>query len=164
MSSVVTGVFTSSANAARAVDLLLAKGVRSEDISVLLSDQTREREFAIRKKTKSSQGAAIGSAAGGTLGALVAGAIALGALAIPGLGWLAAGPLVAALTGAGAGGAAGGLLGGLLGLGFTEYEARLVTRDLENGSILVGVHPHRRELKKTVEHVFDDCHAKSIAH
>ena len=42
----------------------------------------------------------------------------IGALAIPGLGpFIAAGPIVAALAGAGAGGALGGITGALIGVG-----------------------------------------------
>ena len=58
---------------------------------------------------------------GGTLGWLVG----IGALAVPGLGPLvAAGPIVAALAGAGAGGAVGGLTGAIVGFGIPEYEAK----------------------------------------
>ena len=51
---------------------------------------------------------------GGGLGWLAG----IGALAIPGLGpFIAAGPIMAALAGAGVGGAVGGLTGALVGMG-----------------------------------------------
>lgn len=49
----------------------------------------------------------------------------IGALAIPGIGpILAAGPIVATLTGVAVGAGAGGLVGGLIGLGIPEDEAK----------------------------------------
>jgi hypothetical protein len=62
-------------------------------------------------------------------------------LVIPGLGpVLAAGPIVALLTGVGAGGVAGGLLGALIGLGIPEYEAKRYEGRLRKGGILLSVH------------------------
>ena len=49
----------------------------------------------------------------------------IGALAIPGVGpFIAAGPIMAALAGAGVGAAVGGLTGALVGMGIPEYEAK----------------------------------------
>ena len=46
-------------------------------------------------------------------------------LAIPGLGpFIAAGPVMAALSGAAAGAAVGGIAGALIGLGIPEIEAK----------------------------------------
>jgi hypothetical protein len=51
--------------------------------------------------------------------------VGIGALAIPGLGrFIAAGPIMAALAGAGAGAAAGGLTGALIGMGIPELESK----------------------------------------
>ncbi len=81
---------------------------------------------------------------GGSLGALAAGLTAVGTIALTGgIGLLAAGPVVAALAGAGAGATAGGALGGLIGLGFDKNEATLVDRDLENGAILIAAESRR---------------------
>ena len=49
----------------------------------------------------------------------------IGALAIPGLGpFIAAGPFMAALSGAAVGAATGGVVGGLIVLGIPEIEAK----------------------------------------
>ena len=74
---------------------------------------------------------------GATVG-LLAG---IGALAIPGLGpFIAAGPIMAALSGAAAGATAGGVVGGLVGLGIPEYEAKAYEDRIKKGGYLVAVH------------------------
>ena len=61
-------------------------------------------------------------------------------LALPGIGPLIAGPIVAALAGAGAVGALGGLTGALVGLGIPEYEAKRYEGRLRKGHLLLSVH------------------------
>ncbi len=82
-----------------------------------------------------------GAVAGGVLVGALGWLVGIGSLAIPGVGPLiAAGPILAALTGAAAGGAVGGLTGGLIGLGIPEYEAKRY-----EGAIRVTVnHPYLR--------------------
>jgi hypothetical protein len=64
----------------------------------------------------------------------------IGALAIPGLGPIvAAGWLVAALTGAGAGAVAGGVLGTLTTAGVSEADAHVYAEGLRRGGNLVTV-------------------------
>jgi uncharacterized membrane protein len=75
-------------------------------------------------------------------------------LAVPGLGLVAAGPIVATLAGLGAGAAAGGLTGALLGLGLPEHEAKFYNEQIEQGGILVGVYTHddrAAQARKTLE-------------
>ena len=77
-----------------------------------------------------------GAIAGGVTGL----AVGLAALAIPGIGpILAAGPIVAALTGLVTGAVAGGLLGGLLHAGVPEAQARAYADRIEQGEVLVTV-------------------------
>jgi len=53
---------------------------------------------------------------------------------------IAAGPIVAALTGAGVGGAIGGIAGALIGMGIPEYEAKRYEGRIKEGGILLSVH------------------------
>ena len=120
---------------------LKAIGVSPDDISVILPDTRGTRDFAHEQNTKAPEGAVTGAGAGvavgGTLGLLVG----IGALAIPGLGPLiAAGPLMAALSGAAVGGAVGGIAGGLVGMGIPELEARQYEGKIRTGNILMAVH------------------------
>ena len=65
----------------------------------------------------------------------------IGALAIPGVGpFIAAGPIIAALSGAAIGAAAGGIAGGLIGMGIPEIEAKRYEGKIRTGNILISVH------------------------
>jgi uncharacterized membrane protein len=66
--------------------------------------------------------------------------LGIGTLVIPGIGpFLAAGPLLVVLAGAGVGAAVGGLTGALLGIGMRQYEARQYEGKMKGGNILVSV-------------------------
>ena len=135
------GLYKSRAQAESAVDALQQAGFRSDDISVLLPDQQSSEEFAHEKNTKAPEGTTAGVAAGGTIVGTLGLLAGVGALAIPGVGPLiAAGPLMAALAGAGAGGALGGLVGALVGMGIPEYEAKRYEGHVKDGGILLSVH------------------------
>ena len=79
------------------------------------------------KASKAPEGATTGATTGGVAGeefllGLLAG---IGALAIPGVGpFIAAGPIMAALSGAAVGATTGGLVGGFIGMGVPEFEAK----------------------------------------
>jgi len=152
MSKLVTGVFTSRVSAEHAADELVRAGFSSDDISLLMSDTTQGREFGIKTSNKAPEGAATGAAIGGTIGAVAAGLAAVASITVPGVALVAAGPLVAALTGLGAGAAAGGLTGALVGLGIPEHEARFFNDEIQRGRILVGVYSHgdRKDQAKAI--------------
>ena len=142
MSKFVTAVYSDRNAAEAAVNRLIQTQVSPEDISILMSDGTQGRDFSVESNSKAPEGAATGAAVGGTLGAIAAGLVAVGVVAAPGIGLVAAGPVIAALSGAGAGGAAGGLVGALVGAGIPEHEAKVNAERLEHGDILVGVQVH----------------------
>ncbi|NNL84935.1 MAG: hypothetical protein HKP27_04745 [Myxococcales bacterium] len=148
MSTFVSSVFGNREEAELAVDRLIANGCDRSDISILMSDGTRGRDFHMEQNTKAPEGAATGGVIGGTLGALVAGLVGVGTVATGGAGIVAAGPIVAALAGGGAGAATGGLIGGLIGAGMPEHEAKVNSERLEKGDILVGVDAHDDRVSK----------------
>jgi len=79
--------------------------------------------------------------AGAVLGGFLGWLVGVGSLAIPGVGpFIAAGPILTALAGAGLGGAVGGLTGALAGMGIPEYEAKRYQGRLSEGGILLSVH------------------------
>lgn len=160
--NVITGVFKSRFAAETAVNRLVTAGFSNRDISVLMSDSTRGKEFNVETKSKMAQGAALGGTTGGALGAIAAGLAAVGALAIPGVGILAAGWIVAALAGAAAGGAAGGLVGGLIGLGVPEHEATLYANQIKAGSILVGVQTDDSDQADTARSILKEAAAETV--
>jgi len=145
MADLITGMFRSRASAERAVSDLQGLGYAQNDISVMMQDQTRARDFAADTGSKAAEGAGVGAGIGGTLGAIIAAVTATGSVAaVAATGGLAlplvAGPLAAALAGAGAGGLGGGLIGGLVGAGIPKDRAVQYETDLNAGGILVGVH------------------------
>ncbi|WP_151733941.1 general stress protein [Paenibacillus tengchongensis] len=140
MANKIVGVFASEQEATRAIEELQSRGVPTDEISVITRDRDDMRNISEDTGTLAPEGVATGAATGGVVGG-VAGLLAgIGALAIPGIGpILAAGPIVATLTGAAIGAGAGGLVGGLIGLGIPEDEAREYESFVDRGDILVLV-------------------------
>ena len=133
------------------------------DISVLLPDRGATRQLGHEKNTKAPEGAATGTAVGGLLGGTLGLLAGIGALAIPGVGPLiAAGPILAALSGAAAGAAAGGVTGTLVGLGIPEYEAKRYEGMLRSGDILISVHTESAEEIERAKNVFKAFGADDI--
>ena len=161
MSHLITGVFTSRESAEHAVEELMHAGFSQSDVSLLMSDTTQGREFAIKNSTKAPEGAATGAAIGGALGAVAAGLAAVASITIPGFALVAAGPIVAALTGLGAGAAAGGLTGALVGLGIPEHEAKFYKDEIQRGRILVGVYAHH-DRKAQAKQILDAAGAEKV--
>jgi hypothetical protein len=134
-------IFNSRASVERAVNALKRAGFRHSDISVLFPDRENTREFAHEKATKAPEGATTGTATGALLGGTLGWLVGIGSLAIPGIGpVIAAGPIMAALAGAGVGGAVGGITGALIGIGIPEYEAKRYEGLVKDGGILISVH------------------------
>ncbi len=159
----VTGIFKNREATSRVIDKLVDAGIMRNDISLIMSDQTKSQAFdGIEVKTKAPEGAAAGAVAGGTLGAIAAGLAAVGSLAIPGVGLLAAGPIVAALAGAGAGAALGGLTGALIGLGIPEHEAKRVSTEIDRGSIVVTVYARDLATSDMVERILENEGARDV--
>lgn len=157
----VTGLYSTPESASRAYqDLTTRHGYKSDDINVLMTDETRKRHFGDAKPgteldggTKAAEGMGVGGAIGGGVGAAVAALFAVGtSIVIPGLGLVVAGPIAAALAGAGAGAATGGLIGALVGAGIPEERAREYERGLNEGGIVIGTRArdaaHAAELEK----------------
>jgi uncharacterized protein YjbJ (UPF0337 family) len=145
----VTGLYRTREEAERAYgDLTTRHGYKPDDVSVLMSDETRRKHWGDDvtpgkelqgEGNKAMEGMGIGSAVGGTLGAIIGAIAAIGtSIVFPGLGLVIAGPLAAAFAGAGAGGATGGLLGALVGAGIPEDRAKEYEQGLNEGGIVIG--------------------------
>src|SRR5256714_3439456 len=137
----VFGLTRDEGQACTIVDSLKASGFSNNDISVLLPDKSGTKDFAHEKGTKAPEGATTGGVAGGVLGGALGWLAGIGSLAIPGLGpFIAAGPIMAALSGAAVGATTGGVIGALVGMGIPEYEAKRYESKVREGNILVSVH------------------------
>jgi uncharacterized membrane protein len=136
----IVGVFQTEQEAIKAIEDLKRHGYSSDDISVVAKNKAGLENVSEETGTNASEGLAAGAATGGVLGGVGGLLLGIGALAIPGIGpFLAAGPIVATLTGAAVGAGAGGLVGGLIGLGIPEDEASRYNEHVNNGDILVLV-------------------------
>jgi len=135
----VLAVYPTAAAATAAARTLHALGVRREDISVVA--RTHDEEGALAEQMNATPGADIeDSRAAAMLGELGGVALAAIALVMPGIGPIvAAGPLSADL-GEAAGHVAGGIAGVLRGAGLAEDRADAIQREVERGSVLLGVH------------------------
>ena len=165
----VTGLFRDRDSAERAYQSVSDRGYGRDDVNVVMSDETRARNFptdaavATELGTKAAEGAGIGGAIGGTVGAITAAVAAMGtSLVLPGLGLVIAGPIAAALAGAGAGGAAGGLVGALIGWGIPEERIAEYESGIREGAILMGVRPRNAEDALAFEHSWRDANGQLI--
>lgn len=149
-SRMVTGLFRDRESAERAYQSVTDRGYKQDDVNLMMSEEARKRHFSSDDAdselgNKALEGAGAGAGIGGTVGAILAVVAAAGTLVIPGLNIVAAGPIVAALTGAGAGGLAGGLIGALVGWGIPEERAKAYESGIKEGGIVMGVNPRTDE-------------------
>ncbi|HKO51150.1 MAG TPA: general stress protein [Polyangiaceae bacterium] len=164
MKKSVIGIVETQMQAERIVDQLQGSGVASSNISVLFPDKRGTKDFAHEHNTKAPEGAVAGVGAGGVIGGTLGLLAGIGALAIPGVGPLiAAGPLMATLSGAAAGATVGGITGGLIGLGMPEYEAKSYEGKVRGGNILVAVHTDNSDTEKRAKQVFEANGAHDVS-
>lgn len=161
--ALVTALFKNRVAAESAVDAILKRGYTRDDISVLMSDATRTKEFAVQAKSHAADGAGIGGAVGTAVGAVLAAVVAVGStIALPGINLVIAGPIAAALAGAGAGAVTGGVIGALVGAGIPEYRARVYETGLREGGILLGVEAKSNEEIERLEELLDDVGGEHV--
>ena len=157
-------IASSETQAEAIVDRLKSTGFSNSDISVLFPDKRGTKDFAHEHNTKAPEGATTGAGAGGVVGGAVGWLAGIGALAIPGVGPLiAAGPIMAALSGAAVGAAVGGVTGALVGMGIPEYEAKRYEGKIKGGNILISVHSEDSEQTKRAKAIFEEFGAQDIS-
>lgn len=160
----VFGIVTSQSQAERLVQQLTQIGVSPQDISVLLPDKQATRTFAHEKKTKAPEGAVAGAGALGLVGGAIGLLAGIGSIAIPGLGvFMAAGPLLGALSAAAVGAGLGGVTGALIGMGIPELEAKQYEGKLRGGNILISVHTEDSKQVDQVKELFKANLVESIS-
>jgi hypothetical protein len=160
----VFGIYSNRTDAGNAIDLLKAAGYRNTDISVLFAENLGNKDFAHEKGTKAPEGAATGAGSGAVIGGALGWLAGIGALAIPGAGpFIAAGPIMALLSGVGVGGAVGGIAGGLIGAGMPEYEAKRYEGRIKSGGILLSVHCDDAEWTKRAKSILEETGAQDVS-
>jgi hypothetical protein len=160
----VFGIYPHQTSVESGVEALKAAGFSNNDISVLFPQSEGTKDFAHEKNTKAPEGASTGAGTGAILGGGLGWLVGIGALAIPGLGpFIAAGPIMAALAGAGVGGAVGGLTGALIGMGIPEYEAKRYEGRVKDGGILLSVHSDNSDAVKRAKAILEGTGAQDIS-
>jgi len=160
----VFGIYSTQSGLEAGVDALKSAGFSNNDISVLFPDKEGTHDFAHENSTKAPEGAATGAGTGAVLGGGLGWLAGIGALAIPGLGpFIAAGPIMAALAGAGVGGAVGGLTGALIGMGIPEYEAKRYEGRVKNGGILISVHSDNSDETERAKTILEQTGAEDVS-
>jgi hypothetical protein len=150
--------------AVRIAEDLKAAGFSNNDISALFPDKDGSRDFAHEQHTKAPEGAATGAGTMGVLGGALGWLAGIGAIAIPGVGpFIAAGPILGALSGAAAGAAMGGIAGALIGLGIPEYEAKQYEGKIKGGNILISVHTENGGDRSRAKEIFQRAGAEDIS-
>lgn len=166
-SPVVTALFRDRQSAECAYRAISSRGYDKNDVNLMMSDETRQSQYAEGSDTelgsKAMEGTATGAGIGGTVGAVLGAIAAIGtSLALPGLGLLIAGPLAGALVGAGAGGLTGGLIGALVGAGIPEEHAAEYETGIKSGGTVLGVTPRSGEDAAFFEREFATCGGTNV--
>jgi hypothetical protein len=164
MATAVYCIARSESQAIRIAERLRSAGFGSDDISLLYPDPQGQRDLAHQNSTKAPEGATVGASTGAVIGGTLGWLAGIGALAIPGVGPLiAAGPILATLSGLAAGGAMGGLTGALVGTGIPEYEAQQYEGKLRGGNILISVHAADSDEASRVREIMSEEKADDIS-
>ncbi len=139
----IVGLYDDITTARQVVEELASAGFERGNISLVANNKvagTTATGTTGGDGEAIAEGAAGGALVGGALGGLGGLLLGLGALAIPGIGpVVAAGPIVAGLTGAGIGAAVGGLAGALVNWGVPQEEAEFYAEGVRRGGTLVAV-------------------------
>lgn len=160
----VYGIYRDTVALGGGLEALRTAGFRGTDISVLMPENVGTKDFVHKKDTKAPEGATTGVASGAVIGGALGWLAGIGALAIPGLGpFIAAGPIMGLLAGAGAGGAVGGVPGALIGMGIPEYEAKRYEGRVKSGGILLSVHCDSSEWVKRGKTILEQTGAEDIS-
>jgi hypothetical protein len=153
----VTGLFRDGKSAELGYQVVSQRGYGTAEINVVMSDDTRtrcfpgDRQIDTEMGSKAAEGGELGGPVGGTIGTIIPIIVAAGLLAIPGLGWVAAGPVAVALTAACATGVAFGLMAAISDWGIPEERAHQYEAGIRDGGILMGVKPHSDEDRRHFE-------------
>ena len=156
-------IANSHAQAEQIVERLQDSGFATSEISILLPDTEGKHDIGTVKATKAPEGATTGATTGGIAGGVLGLLAGIGALAIPGVGpFIAAGPIMAALSGTAIGATTGGIVGGLIGMGIPEFEAKRYEGKLKSGNYLIAVHAHDGDETDRAKEIFETAGAEDI--
>jgi outer membrane lipoprotein SlyB len=156
------GIFSTLQGAERAVRGLLAAGFTKEQITVICSDETKERYFREFEHQEpaganTQAAAAAGGAIGATIGGVAAGAVGVATGGLP--------LLVAGGIGLMAGAIWGGFIGAMMTRGIEKEAANFYDQEVQRGKLLVTVEEkgdHHIPTLADAERIFAEAGAEPI--
>lgn len=161
MQNAIFGIVESREIAEQFVDRLGQEGFAEDALSVLFVD-LGERADGVG--TRAPEGAVTGASVAGIVGTAFGFLVGLGALFIPGAGpFLAAGPIVSALSIGAASAAAGGVTGALLGMGVPEEGAVDLSKKVAAGHVLMSVETKTGDQLARAKALFEAANAEHVS-
>lgn len=152
----IAGVFETEQEAIAAIEELLQRGYRKDEISVIGKKRRDVDHVSTETGAAVEESAATGAITGGALGGVTGLLAGAGALAIPGLGpIIAAGPIAATFLGALTGVGIGGLAGALIGMGISDDEAVYYENSVKEGKILVLIEDGYADSRNDRNYIYD---------
>lgn len=167
---IMTALFRNETDAENAFQELINLGYKGEDISVLMSEETKNRysstnasftdatttDATLKEQTEdvavdAGVGTTMGAAAGGIAGTIIAATIAI---ATSGVGLVAAGPIIATFLGASTGAATGGLIAAFVSSGIDKATAENYEKGLSEGGTVLGVKPRTDSDAEKIEEIW----------
>lgn len=161
---VITCIFDSVKDAETACTELINRGYKPEEITVIMSNETQDRNFGYHNQevapaTNILKDTGIETA----IGAIVGVVAALGSLvAVPGIGLIVGGPLLTALSEENRTDFYSNITETLLAAGIPEEQAIYYESSLLNGGIVIGVAPRNPEDRKAIVDEWNYYRAKQI--
>lgn len=166
----ITALFADEHSAERAYQACVERGYEIGDVNVIMSEDTRARltsedsDTATLLSRRKAEGGELGGPPGGELEILVTIFAAVGAvLALPILGFVVAGPIAAALAGAGAAGLAAGLIGTLGDWGIPHERVKQYEAGIQDGGILMMVEARSDEDAREIEQQWRALGGREVA-
>jgi len=152
MAKTIVASYHSFDEAQRVARDLVDGGFDASEVSVVASNVDGAFMSDDRIKVTDASNTTTGAVAGGVLGGAAGLAASLMGLAIPGLGpVIAAGPLAATMSVAGAGVIAGGLIGSLTDLGVPQADAEAYAEAVRRGGAIVTVRAEDAAIDNVVD-------------
>lgn len=150
---IIYALFDNPDELAATMEDLTANGISVDDVSLLMSEDTHDRDFKMLERTQAQNGATAGGMLGGALGGILGGLVAIGTTFTGGLGLLVLGPALAFA-------ATGSLIGGLIGYGVPQDEAKRINDALHMGRTMVAVHTHNDAQIATAKRILQAHHGE----
>jgi len=165
----ISAVFLTKENADKAYNALIKRGYSRDEISLLMSDETLNKHFSQSNdhsepeaKLAESSKVGLGTALGGTTGALTGILYSLSLISIPGLGIAIAGPWIAGLTGAAAGALTGGTIGSIISSKLAKENSDSYEDGVKEGGIIISVDPKNLAERNAIISEFKQYHGQDI--